>query len=52
LSPSLRAAVVLVCLQGLPASAAAEIEGCSRDTMYGRVHRARQQLKQLLAEHL
>ncbi len=52
LSPQLRAAVVLVCLQKQPPSTAAEIEGCSTDTMYWRVHKARQQLKQLLAEHL
>lgn len=52
LSPQLRAAVVLVCLQKQPASVAAEIEGCSIDTMYWRVHEARRQLKQLLEEHL
>lgn len=52
LSPQLRAAIVLVCLQGEPASIAAEIEGCSTDTMYWRVHEGRRQLKQSLAEHL
>ena len=52
LSPQLRAAIVLVCLQGEPASVAAEIEGCSTDTMYWRVHEGRRQLKQSLAEHL
>jgi DNA-directed RNA polymerase specialized sigma24 family protein len=52
LSPQLRAAIVLVCLQEQPASHAAEIEGCSTDTMYWRVHEARRQLKQRLAEHL
>ena len=52
LSPQLRAAVVLVCLQKQPAATAAEIEGCSTDTMYWRVHQARQQLKHILAEHL
>jgi len=52
LSPQLRAAVVLVCLQQQPAATAAEIEGCSTDTMYWRVHEARRRLKQLLAEHL
>lgn len=52
LSPQLRAAVVLVCLQKRPPATAAEIEGCSTDTMYWRVHKARQELKQLLAEHL
>lgn len=52
LSPTLRAAIVLVCLQGHSPAAAAEIEGCSRDTMYSRVHEARRRLKQLLAERL
>ncbi len=52
LSPSLRAAVVLVCLQGRSTVEAAEIEDCSTDTMYWRVHEARRQLKQLLAGHL
>ena len=52
LSPQLRAAIVLVCLQGEPANVAADIEGCSTDTMYWRVHEGRRQLKQSLAEHL
>ncbi len=52
LKPQFRAAIVLVCLQGLPAADAATMEGCSADTMYWRVHEARKQLKKLLAEHL
>jgi len=52
LKPQLRAAIVLVCLQGKSATEAAEMEDCSTDTMYWRVHEARRQLKQLLAEHL
>jgi RNA polymerase sigma-70 factor, ECF subfamily len=52
LSPVLRAAIMLVCLQGQSAATAAEIEGCSRDTMYSRVYEARLQLKRLLAEQL
>ncbi|MEZ6122485.1 MAG: RNA polymerase sigma factor [Planctomycetaceae bacterium] len=52
LSPSLRAAIVLVCMHGRSASEAAEIEDCSTDTMYWRVHEARRQLKQLLANDL
>ena len=52
LSPQLRAAIVLVCLQGHTAAEAANIEDCSTDTMYWRVHEARRQLKELLAEHL
>ncbi len=52
LSPQLRAAIVLVCLQGKPAMDVAAIEGCSTDTMYWRVHEARNQLQSLLAEYL
>lgn len=52
LTPPLRAAIVLVCLQSRSAADAAQIEGCSTDTMYWRVHEARRQLKQLLAEHM
>ena len=52
LSPQLRAALMLVCLQGKTSQEAAEIEGCSVDTIYWRVHQARRQLKKLLAEHL
>jgi RNA polymerase sigma-70 factor, ECF subfamily len=52
LSPQLRAAIVLVCLQGHSAAEAACIEDCSTDTMYWRIHEARRQLKELLAEHL
>ncbi len=52
LSPPLRAAIVLVCLHGHSAAEAANIEDCSTDTMYWRVHEARRQLKELLAEHL
>jgi RNA polymerase sigma-70 factor (ECF subfamily) len=52
LSPQLRAAIVLVCLQGKSATDAAAIEDCSTDTMYWRVHEARKQLKSLLAEYL
>lgn len=52
LSPKFRSAIVLVCLEGLPTSDAADIENCSTDTMYWRVHEARRQLKEVLAEHL
>ena len=52
LSPKLRAAIVLTCLQGKSAREAARIEGCSVATMYWRVHAARKQLKQRLARHL
>ena len=52
LSPKLRAAIVLTCLNGKSASEAADIERCSTATMYGRVHEARKQLEQRLARHL
>lgn len=52
LPPQLRAAIVLTGFQGKSASEAADIEDCSTDTMHWRVHEARRQLKQLLAEHL
>ena len=52
LPPQLRAAIVLVCMQGYAAAEAASIEDCSTDTMYWRVHEARRQLKELLARHL
>ena len=52
LSPNLRGAIVLVCLQGLSPSEAAEVEGCSTATIHWRVHEGRQKLKRLLREHL
>jgi RNA polymerase sigma-70 factor (ECF subfamily) len=52
LSPKLRAAIVLTCLQGKTAGEAARIEGCSAATMYWRIHEARKNLKHLLARHL
>jgi RNA polymerase sigma-70 factor (ECF subfamily) len=52
LSPSLRAAMVLTVLEGLPAEEAAEIEQCSRGTMYWRVHQARKILNYRLARYL
>jgi RNA polymerase sigma-70 factor, ECF subfamily len=52
LSPTLKAAVVLVSLQGLSPTEAAEIEECSAATMYWRIHEARKQLRQRLKEHL
>ncbi len=52
LSPTLRGAVVLVCLQGFSPAEAAEIEGCSADTIHWRIHEGRRKLKRLLKEHL
>ena len=48
LSPSLRAAIVLTVVQGLNASEAARIEGCSRATIYWRIHQARKLLRERL----
>lgn len=52
LSPTLRGAVVLVCLQGFTPAEAAEIEGCTADTIHWRIHEGRRKLKRLLKEHL
>ena len=52
LSSTLRGAVVLVCLQGFSPAEAAEIEGCSVDTIHWRIHEGRRKLKRLLKEHL
>lgn len=52
LSPSLRAALTLVALQGLSMAQAAEIEGCGKATMYWRIHEARKTLRKRLAKYL
>lgn len=52
LSDKLRAAIVLVHFQGLSVQEAAEIEGCTRATMYWRVHEARRCLKGQLKQYL
>lgn len=52
LSPKLRGAIALTCLQGKSAREAARIEGCTAATMYWRIHEARKNLKTLLARHL
>lgn len=52
LSPKLRGAVVLVCLQGHTPNEAAEIEECSPDNIHWRIHEGRKKLKRLLREHL
>lgn len=52
LSDKLRAAVVLIHFQGLSVPEAAEVEGCTRATMYWRVHEARRSLKNQLKEFL
>lgn len=52
LSPKLRAAVVLVVIGEMDVHHAAQIEGCTRATMYWRLHEAKRQLKKLLTSHL
>lgn len=52
LSPKFRAAIVLVCQEGLTAAEAAEIEGCTASTISWRVHEARKRLERQLAQYL
>ena len=52
LRPSLRTAIVLTGLQGMDVAEAAQVEGCSRATMYWRVHKARKQLRLRLNRYL
>jgi RNA polymerase sigma-70 factor (ECF subfamily) len=52
LTPKLRAAVVLISLNGLDAAQAAALEGCTAATMHSRLHEARRHLKRLLKGHL
>lgn len=48
LSPPLRTAIVLVCVQQLDISEAASLEGCTTNTMYSRLHEARKKLREYL----
>lgn len=52
LSPSLRATVVLVLLEGMPQKEASEVLGCSEGTIAWRVHEARRRLRLVLGDHL
>ncbi len=52
LSPELRGALVLTVFEGVAPAELATIEGCSRATVYWRVHRARRTLKELLKDWL
>ncbi len=45
LAPELRTSLVLTVIEGLEPVEAARIQGCSRATLYWRVHQARKQLK-------
>ncbi|MCC5842854.1 MAG: sigma-70 family RNA polymerase sigma factor [Verrucomicrobia bacterium] len=48
LEPSLRTAIILTVMEGMDPADAARAQGCSRATLYWRVHQARKQLKQEL----
>jgi RNA polymerase sigma-70 factor (ECF subfamily) len=52
LSPKLRGAIVLTSLQRLEVKEAARIEGCTKATMYWRIHEARKQLRRRLRKYL
>lgn len=52
LSPSLRAAVLLMAVDGLSGEEAATIEGCTVSTIYWRLHEARKQLAECLQVYL
>ncbi len=52
LPPKLRAAIVLVAIEGLDPAAAAVIEGCTRATIYWRLHEARKRLAHALREQM
>jgi len=52
LTPALRAAMVLVVLDGVSVDEAAEVEGCTASTIYWRIHEGRKILRQRLAGYL
>lgn len=52
LSPELRGALVMTVFEGVTPAELAAIEGCSRTTVYWRVHRARKALKKRLKDWL
>ncbi len=52
LSPELRGALVMTVFEGVAPAELAAIEGCSRTTVYWRVHRARRALKKRLQNWL
>jgi len=49
LEPDLRTALVLTVMEGLDPREAAEIQGCTRSTLYWRIHKARKILKEAMA---
>ena len=52
LSDKLRAAIVLIAIQGMEVVEAARVENCATATMYWRVHQARRLLRNHLGKHL
>jgi RNA polymerase sigma-70 factor (ECF subfamily) len=48
LSPVLRTSLVLTVIEGMDVAEAARVQGCSRGTLYWRVHQARKQLKEVI----
>ena len=50
LPPKLRSAIVLVAIEELDPAAAAQVEGCTRATIYWRLHEARKRLALALGE--
>lgn len=52
LSPRLRSAIVLICIEGMDMKEAAKVSGCNRATLYWRLHEGRRILRTLLSRHL
>lgn len=52
LSPRLRTAIVLICIEGMEIREAAKVVGCNRATLYWRLHEGRRILRTLLSRHL
>ena len=50
LTPNLRVAIVLTCIQGLSVREAAKAANCPAGTMYWRVHQARKHLRKKIPE--
>lgn len=48
LNPLLRTSLVLTAIEGHEVSEAAQMQGCSKATMYWRIHQARKELKEVL----
>lgn len=48
LNPLLRTSLILIAVEGHEVSEAAQMQGCSKATMYWRIHQARKELKEVL----